>query len=276
SIVIWNRTDCCAPRLTNFRVSILDGGFGEVFSEEFFIDGLGFPDTTAAGFDIPVDDATGQYVRVELFDTHPTFNPAEYVLSLAEVQVFSDDDGIAPLILSQPSSAQVIAGDTFELSVEAEGSAPLSYQWYRDDAEIAGATSATLLFDPVEASDEGTYKVVVSNGGGVAESDPIELIVFEFPNLAVHGTASQSTTGFGGTPERGIDGNTDGIFNNGSVTHTNTGDPTPWWEVALPGNTTIHDIVVWNRTDPCCPQRLTNFRVLIFDADRPEVCSGDF
>src|SRR5690606_6791619 len=105
SIVIWNRTDCCAPRLTNFRVSILDGGFGEVFSEEFFIDGLGFPDTTAAGFDIPVDDATGQYVRVELFDTHPTFNPAEYVRSLAEVQVFSDDDGIAPLILSQPSSA---------------------------------------------------------------------------------------------------------------------------------------------------------------------------
>lgn len=271
SIVLWNRTDCCSERLTNFRVSILDSGFDEVFSEDYFPDGLGFPDTSVDGFEIPVDDATGQIVRIELFDTHAGFDPGQYYLSLAEVQVFSTADDIPPLILTQPSGGRANIGDAFTFSVVANGSAPLSYQWYKDDAEIDGATSADLVVDPVALDDAGTYKVVVSNSAGEVESDPVDFVVLEFPNLAIYGTATQSTTGFGGTPDIAIDGDTSGT----TFSHTATGDPSPWWELALVGNSTIHSIALWNRTN-CCPERLTNFRVVILDAARDEAWSDEF
>ncbi|MGH9360342.1 MAG: discoidin domain-containing protein, partial [Thermoanaerobaculia bacterium] len=94
-------------------------------------------------------------------------------------------------------------------------------------------------------------------------------------NLALRGTASQSTTGYGGLPERGIDGNTDGNYGGGSVTHTADGDPAPTWEVELPAAHDLERIVLWNRTD-CCSSRLSNFRVSVFDDPEAEVFSEDF
>ena len=39
-------------------------------------------------------------------------------------------------------------------------------------------------------------------------------------NLALNANASQSTTRFGGTADLAVDGNVDGFFSSGSVTHT--------------------------------------------------------
>ena len=89
TIVLWNRTDCCSERLTNFTVSILDEKRQEVRRDEFFTDGNEFPDTTAEGFEIPTEGDEGRIVQVQLQDTHPGFDPGQLFLSLAEVQVFA-------------------------------------------------------------------------------------------------------------------------------------------------------------------------------------------
>ena len=60
------------------------------------------------------------------------------------------------------------------------------------------------------------------------------------------GTATQASTGYGGAPERAIDGKTDGNYDAGSVTHTNEQDD-PWWMVDLKGPQDIGRIVVFNR-----------------------------
>ena len=60
------------------------------------------------------------------------------------------------------------------------------------------------------------------------------------------GAAKQSTTGFGGAPERAIDGKTDGKFDAGSVTHTDAQDD-PWWMVDLKSPQEIGRIVIYNR-----------------------------
>ena len=52
-------------------------------------------------------------------------------------------------------------------------------------------------------------------------------------NVAPQGTASQSTTGFGGNAARANDGNTNGVFGGGSITHSAADDPEPTWEVDL-------------------------------------------
>lgn len=77
------------------------------------------------------------------------------------------------------------------------------------------------------------------------------------------GPARQSSTQVGGIASRAFDGNTDGTFGKGSVTHTRS-QQNPWWEVTLPERQALGQVVVWNRTD-CCADRLSDFWVLVSD-----------
>ncbi len=82
-------------------------------------------------------------------------------------------------------------------------------------------------------------------------------------NLALTGTASQSSTDVGGSAARAIDGNTDGRWRNNSVTHTNPNfTTTEYWEVDLGETSNITNIVFHNRTD-CCSNRISNAYVLV-------------
>ena len=92
-------------------------------------------------------------------------------------------------------------------------------------------------------------------------------------NLALVGTATQSSTGWGGVASRAIDGNTDGIYNNNSCTHT-TDQPNSWWEVDLGATLPMSRVLLYNRRD-CCHDRLSNFRVSVFDGAN-EVFGQDF
>jgi hypothetical protein len=86
-------------------------------------------------------------------------------------------------------------------------------------------------------------------------------------NLALSGTASQSSTGYSGSASRAIDGNTNGSYSSGSVTHTATSDASPWWQVDLGSTENIGDIKIFNRTDGCCVSRLSNFTVSVINAN---------
>lgn len=92
-------------------------------------------------------------------------------------------------------------------------------------------------------------------------------------NIAAQGTASQSSTGFGGDASRAIDGNTDGEYTANSTTHTNTEDD-PWWELDLQSAVPIERIVLWNRTDNGLQARLKDFTITLLDENRDEVWSG--
>lgn len=76
-IVLWNRTDACSYRLSNFNVSVLDKSNNTIWTNDFFTAG-GWPSPSLI-IDLP-DNTLGEIVKVRL-------NGAEY-LSLAEVQVF--------------------------------------------------------------------------------------------------------------------------------------------------------------------------------------------
>lgn len=80
-------------------------------------------------------------------------------------------------------------------------------------------------------------------------------------NMALRRPASQSSTGYGGNPDRAVDGNREGNYGAGSVSHTNN-SPQEWWEVDLGGRKQISMVKIFNRTD-CCSERLSNFYVLV-------------
>jgi hypothetical protein len=85
------------------------------------------------------------------------------------------------------------------------------------------------------------------------------------PDLALNKPATQSSTlpDYAGTgPQSAIDGNTDGNFFHGSVTHTNA-DANAWWQVDLGASAAVNSVVIWNRTDACCTSRLSDYWVFV-------------
>ncbi len=80
-------------------------------------------------------------------------------------------------------------------------------------------------------------------------------------NLALGKPAWQSSNQFGKDGTEAVDGNTDGNWNNGSVSCTD-GTPQPYWEVDLGAVALVEEVVLYNRTD-CCSDRLSDFDVLI-------------
>ena len=72
---------------------------------------------------------------------------------------------ISPASFSSALAAttSVTAGETMTLTVTVTGGLePYSYQWYKNNNAIAGATSATYTkATTVASADSGTYKVVV-------------------------------------------------------------------------------------------------------------------
>ena len=111
--------------------------------------------------------------------------PAPGQNSSATIDEFSFiPTGVAelPFISRQPEDRNVAAVGSVALSVEARGTAPLQYQWFRGlpgaETAIPGADRPNLPFDPVSHGDAGSYFVRVSNAAGTVESRVAELGIF--------------------------------------------------------------------------------------------------
>ncbi|GIG62469.1 hypothetical protein Lfu02_68410 [Longispora fulva] len=83
-------------------------------------------------------------------------------------------------------------------------------------------------------------------------------------NVAVGAVATQSSTGYGGVAARAVDGNTNGVYANNSVTHTNS-EAQAWWAADLNKGYGIRDVTLWNRTDGGFGSRLADFYLLASD-----------
>lgn len=77
-----------------------------------------------------------------------------------------DMANISPASFSTALAATtaVTAGQTMTLTVVVTGGlAPYTYQWYKNNNAIAGATAATYAKASTTTTDSGTYKVVVQD-----------------------------------------------------------------------------------------------------------------
>jgi hypothetical protein len=84
----------------------------------------------------------------------------------------------APTIVTQPANQIVTAGQTATFSVMASGTAPLNYQWQKNNANIGGATAASYTTPATIAGDTGAkFDVVVSNAAGSIASSMATLTV---------------------------------------------------------------------------------------------------
>jgi hypothetical protein len=87
-------------------------------------------------------------------------------------------NSMVPMIATQPANQSVAVGLTATFSVVATGTAPITYQWQKNSANISGATSASYTTPPTVSGDNGaTFRAVVTNSAGIAMSNSATLTV---------------------------------------------------------------------------------------------------
>jgi acid phosphatase len=129
------------------------------------------PTTTTADnnstFDVVVSNAVGSV----------TSHTAALIVNPAPVE---------PSITTQPASQTVTAGQTATFTVVASGTAPLSYQWQKNGANISGATSSGYTTPTTTTADNNsTFDVVVSNAVGSVTSHTATLTVTPSSSVSV-------------------------------------------------------------------------------------------
>jgi hypothetical protein len=90
-----------------------------------------------------------------------------------------------PSITAQPLGQQIMLGSSVSFNVSVSGTAPFSYQWRFNGANVPNATNATYAAQAVGVTNTGNYSVVVTNLAGSATSSNALLTVIIPPTLAL-------------------------------------------------------------------------------------------
>jgi Right handed beta helix region/Immunoglobulin I-set domain len=85
---------------------------------------------------------------------------------------------LPPTIDAQPAAVAVTAGSSATFSVRANGTAPLTYRWFRGGVVVEGANAASITVDGLTYGDDATtYSVEVANSGGAVTSQLATLTI---------------------------------------------------------------------------------------------------
>ncbi len=300
-VVLHNRTDCCAERLSNFKVLVSNDG--ATWASYPFAGNA--PARTAFAVNRP-----GRYVKVALDNVN---NTPRY-LSLSEVEVYAARNlalgktatQSSNFIFKDGSASRAIDGITDGDFNNGTSVTHTSHDgdfapWWQVDLGSVQPVGEVVLYNRTDCCSErlakfalstsldgqnfttvqtvdaavGTFlqipanrparfvRIALANTGTPRPLSLAEVEVIAGRNLSFIGTATQSST-YEGTAvaTRAIDGNTDGNFANGSVTHTNQ-DNQAFWRLDLGSTLPINEVFLHNRTDGTAGERLSNFKVQV-------------
>lgn len=148
----------------------------------------------------------------------------------------------APLNLAvSPASAAYSVGGTVVFTATADGSQPMSFQWYKGASPLSGQTNSVLTLENLQLTDAGSYTCAVSNvlGGSMSPAGMLTLGIVPPATMGINFTAAGE-----------------------SVTATALGvDPTNWINIPGPNNSVTSGSVditcsasdMWQQGNPSPP-----------------------
>ncbi|MFB9056328.1 carbohydrate-binding protein [Mariniflexile ostreae] len=185
--------------------------------------------------------------------------------------------------LSPPQITFNVAGYPTEATVE-NGYINVMLDHPKEGAMIATATVPKTggwevweeITVPLLQEVTGEHEVYLHFGNGAFNLDWFEfhdeVVSLDNLALATNGSvATQSSTAYEGVAGRAIDGNTNGNYGDGSVTHTEHGatgfNVLKWWQVDLGADKAIRKIAVYGRTGSNYVNDLNSFTVEVKNAN---------
>jgi parallel beta-helix repeat protein len=177
---------------TNILVSgTLNSRVGTIYTLEFFFSGdcaeLGFGEgevflgrtevaTDGSGiatFDVDISTTVTGGGVITATATDPAGNTSEF----SECVRLNGVGEVAPTIITPPQGQAVPEGGSVTLSVTADGTPPLFYQWSLNGENLPGANAPTLTITNFQGTNSGLYGVTVANAIDAVESDYAFVIV---------------------------------------------------------------------------------------------------
>lgn len=229
---------------------------GTSLTYQWKIGSTSIPGATAASYTTPATSATDNGSQFEV----TVSNPGGSVTSNAATLTVNSK----PLITMQPSNQTVTVGTGATFTVNAAGTAPLSYQWQEASANIAGATSASYTTPATALTDNGAqFDVIVTNSLGSTTSNvvtltvtataaPVDVVTYQYDNGRDGANQAETTL----TPAN-VNSTTFGKLGFYSVDGLVDGQPLYLSQVSIPGNGTHNVLYVVTEHDS----------VYAFDAD---------
>jgi len=133
---------------------------------------------------------------------------------------------VPPSITLQPSNQTAVVGANVNFQGSANGTTPLSYQWYFKGTALAGATGTTLVLNSVQTNQAGNYSFAVTNAAGGATSAVAQLTVLVPPSITSQPTNQAVIAGSNASFHVGASGtsplNYQWWFNGTNAVGTNT------------------------------------------------------
>ena len=209
------------------------GAGNEIGAGEFIVVFASRKNRSAAGSELhasfKLSDAAGSYIALVAADGSTILHQYTYPAQEEDVS-FGVSRRILPLTLTEEAAPRILIPQT---------AGELAADWYTENYTpgpnwISGTAAAAVGYDTTQA--------------------PVPL-----HNIALAGSASQSTSHTAGPANRGNDGNT------GNFSHTAIADNSAWWQVTFPSDQEIHEIVLHNR-DNCCQVRFRDLTIEIRNA----------
>ena len=156
-----------------------------------------------------------------------TNNPATFTVNTATPTVgalFAPSSSLT--INRQPTNATVVLSNPAGFSVDASGTAPLTYQWRKSGINIGGATATNYSIASVIAADAGSYDVVVLNGVGSSITSSVATLTVLFPpsisqspqsQNVINGSNATFSVAASGSPSLSYQWRKDGVNIGGAV-----------------------------------------------------------
>ena len=147
----------------------------------------------------------------------------------------------APVITQQPSNQTAYAGANVTLTVLADGTQPLTYQWRKSGVNVSGQTNSIFAPGIVTTNDAGNFDVVITNNFGSVTSSVATLTVL--PSAAgsvliaeyyMHGSKTGATYNRDYVVLKNVTASAVGL-NGWSIQHFKTNGT--WFAEALPNAT---------------------------------------
>ncbi len=293
SFNVYNRTDCCDGFLSNYHILISDVPFtstnlAATIAQAGVVDIF---EAAVAGTPTAVTapaNTTGRYVRIQLEGTS--------FLGLAEIEIIGCVGGGGPCPTAGTACNDGNANTTNDIedgncgcagtpinTVDCpalsanigdtcnDGNANTTNDVVNGNCNCVGTPINTVdcpalsanIGDTCNDGNANTTNDVV-NGNCNCAGTPINTggACTTTTNLALDGTATESSVQFGATGSRAIDGNTNGDFWNGNSVALTAWEAQPWIEIDLGQISNIEEVRVYNRTD-CCQGFLKYYHILV-------------
>lgn len=223
-------------------------------------------------------NCAGNHLNAEIYSPPYLFNEDGSLANRPIINAEKEAAYNSPLVVTSEANIQDfvfirMSSATHSINNE-QRRIPLTFQNNNDNTFTLNIPGSNLL-------PPGFYMLFAIDTAGIPSVAEVvkvgenEVIVEEinFPsgNIAYKRPTTQSSSvRGGGSSARAVDGITNGIYNQHSVTHTKN-DDNSWWRVDLGYEYDLNEIKIFNRTD-CCINRLNSAKLYVgnIDSSNPE------